>query len=105
MLKHIWEGVVESLASIIASFGECTVSRGCKWVAWPLGICCALPVLMCSEALGLNQVWTLFLCLLGLLDVQVNIGKIVPHLSASESKKLDALIHSFIHQHCLNTYP
>ena len=37
MLKHVWEGAVESLASFIACFGECTVGRGCKWVAWPLG--------------------------------------------------------------------
>ena len=54
MLKHIWEGVVESLASFIACFGECTVGRGCKWVAWPIGVCCALPVLMYSEALGVK---------------------------------------------------
>ena len=54
MLKHVWEGAVESLASFIACFGEFMLGRGCKWVAWPLGVCCALPVLMCSKALGVK---------------------------------------------------
>ena len=65
MLKHVWEGVVESLASIIASFGECTVSRGCKWVAWPLRICHALPVLTYSEALGVEPGLDTLLVLVG----------------------------------------
>ena len=60
-IMHVWEGAVESLASFIVCFGECTVGRGCKWVAWPLGICCALPVLTCSEALGVKpRLHTLF---------------------------------------------
>ena len=54
LLKYVWEDAVESLASIIACFGECTVGRGCKWVAWSLGICHVLLVLMCREALGVE---------------------------------------------------
>ena len=54
MLKHVWEAVEESLASFIAYFGECAVGRGCKWVVWPLILCCTLPVLTCSEALGVK---------------------------------------------------
>ena len=65
MLEHVWEGAVESLASIIASFGKFTVSRRCKWVTWPLGVCCALPVLTCSEALGVKPGLDTFLVLIG----------------------------------------
>ena len=65
MLVHVWEGAVESLASIIASFGKCTVSKRCKWVAWTLGLCCALLVLMCSEALGVEPGLDTLLVLVG----------------------------------------
>ena len=56
---------MESLVSIIACFNECTVRRGCKWVAWPLGICRVLLVLICSEALGVKPQLDLLLVLVG----------------------------------------
>ena len=56
---------MKNLARFMAWLDECTVSRGCKWVAWPLVICYMLPVLMCSEALGVKPRFDTFLMLVG----------------------------------------
>ena len=64
-LEHIREGTMKCLVGLVACFSEATVGRRCKWVAWPLGVCCALPVLMCSETLGVEPGLDTFLVLVG----------------------------------------
>ena len=62
-------------------------------MAWSIGICCALPNLVCSEALSVELgLDVFFICLLGLLGVLGEIGLLAPYLRASKSKKILRLV-------------
>ena len=60
VLDHIWKGTIKCLAGFVACVSEATVGRGCKWVAWPLGIGGVLPMLVSSEILGIKPALAVF---------------------------------------------
>ena len=92
MLEYIRKGMMKCLAGFVTCFSEARVGRGCKWVAWPLGMSNVLLVLATSETLGIKPGLNVFDVFVGFLGVWSEIGLIAPYQRASKSKKLFKLV-------------
>ena len=54
-LEHIRKGTIKCLVGFVTCFSEAIVGRGCKWVAWPLGMGSVLLVFASRETLAIHS--------------------------------------------------